>query len=138
MSLDFFLRDGDDQKAQGATHLDDMDLISSSKFTGPWGPALVAVAMKDGVHCCWYCGGYFDREKQKLKPEEQQIGYSYILLHRGCIGGGRLTSYRGFTDIERGLQARRFMAQATKGLAKVASETGPQPAADTPLIILAK
>jgi hypothetical protein len=133
--MDFFLRDGDEQKAQGATHLDDMDLISSRKFTGPWGPALVAVAMKDGVHCCWQCGGFFDPNKTKLRPEEQQIGYTYILLHQGCIGSPRLSSFRGFSDIERGLQARRFMAKATKPLAAVAAEGQPDA---SPIILLNK
>lgn len=132
--MDFFLRDSDEQKAEGATHLDDMDLISSRKFSGPWGPALVAVAMKDGVHVCWQCGGHFDNEVLRLKPEEQQLGYTYILLHRGCIGGSRLSSYRGFADIERGLQARRFMAKATKPLAAIANEG----AANSPLIIVGK
>jgi hypothetical protein len=135
---DFFLRDGDEQKAQGATHLDELDLIHSRKFSGPWGAALVAVAMKHGVHVCWQCGGYFDNQIPKFKPEEQQLGHSYILLHRGCIGGARLTSYRGFTDIERGLQARRFLAKATKTVAAAAESSQPAPAADTPIIVLAK
>lgn len=134
----FFLVDSDEQKARGATHLDDMDLISSRKFTGPWGPALVAVAMKFGVHVCWQCGEPFVNGDHKLAPEEQQLGYTYILLHRGCIGANRLTSVRSFTDIERGLQARRFMAKATKPIAAAAAEGQAAPSADSPLIVLPK
>lgn len=135
---DFFLRNEDEKLAENATHLDDIDLVPSTQgFTGPWGASLVVVAMKHGAHVCWKCGGFFDESKPEHKRQEIKHGETHILLHRGCVGGQRLTSYRGFDDTIRGLQARRFMAKATQPLATIANEAGGS-AADSPLIVLPK
>lgn len=109
---DFFLKSGDDQLAMGAQHLDDIDLIYSKTYTGPWGASLVAVAQKDGVHVCWRCGEQFNETVPKYAPAEVKTGDALILLHKGCVSPTR--SSRSFTDIVRGLQARRFVAKAVK------------------------
>lgn len=105
--MDFFLRDGDEQKARGAEMLDDLDLV-----TGRQGQ-LVAVAQKDGRHVCWQCGDLFDGDVSKLRPTEVKLGTAYVLLHAQCINP-KIKSYASFTDRVRGLQARRFFAKAVK------------------------
>jgi hypothetical protein len=123
--MDFFLRDGDEQRALGATHLDDIDLIFSEREVGPWGRSLVAVAVKHGQHVCWQCGGPFDPQKSPLRAVEIKVqGASVpILLHAGCTGT-RPKSFRSFTDIVRGLQARRFYAKAIQPLERVRAASG--------------
>lgn len=121
-SMDFFLRDGDEQKAEGAVHLDDIDLVYSKHTIGPWGPVLVTVAVRDGMHVCWQCGGPFDPNgKRDLHPQEVKNGYATMLLHAGCVGRKTLSA-RSYHDILRGLQARRFYAKATHPVAKVVEE----------------
>lgn len=120
--MDFFMRDGDEQKAEGAVHLDDVDLVYSKHTVGPWGPVLVTVAVKDGAHVCWQCGGHFDPNgKRELQPQEVKDGYATLLLHSGCVSR-KTMSVRGYHDILRGLQARRFYAEATQPIAKAADK----------------
>jgi len=116
--VDFFLRSGDEQKARGAQLLDDMDLIPSKEMSGPWGPSLVVVAQRQGVHVCWYCGEQFQQDDKALRPAEVQDGYARILLHAGCVGG-KPKSVRSFDDIQRGYQARRFLTKAVKSVEKL-------------------
>lgn len=121
---DFFLRDGDEQRAEGAVHLDDLDLVYSKHEIGPWGPILVSVAVKHGMHVCWRCGEPFDENgKRELRPQEVKTGYATILLHAGCVNR-RLLSVRSYHDIIRGLQARRFYAKATQSLDNVLKGAG--------------
>lgn len=117
----FFLRSGDEQRVRGAQFLDDLDLVPSKELSGPWGPALVAVAQRAGAHVCWYCGEPFG-DSQKHRPTEVQQGYARILLHAGCING-KPKSVRSFDDIQRGLQARRFVTRAVKGIEKLLGRT---------------
>ena len=120
---DFFLRDGDEQRAEGAVHLDDVDLVYSKHEIGPWGPILVTVAVSHGVHVCWRCGEPFDENgKREIRPQEVKTGYATILLHAGCVNR-RLLSARSYNDIIRGLQARRFYAKAVKPFDSAASST---------------
>lgn len=113
--VDFFLKSGDEQKAENATFLDDIDLIPSRERNGPSGPMLVAVAQKNGHHVCWQCGEAFNPMISKLLGVEVQQGHAYILLHQGCVDG-RPKSFRSFLDVTRGLSARRFITKATKTL----------------------
>jgi hypothetical protein len=122
--MDFFLRDGDEQRAKGAVFMDDIDLILSEKgATGPWGASLVAVAVRhvDGatVHVCQCCGEIFDEADPKRKSTEVRMGHAIMKLHLRCVSE-RPNSSRSFADIVRGMQGRRFFAKATQQLAKVA------------------
>jgi len=108
----FFLVDGDEQRARGAEYLDDVDLIYSKEACGPWGPSLVVVAQREGMHVCWRCGEHFDPSSRKQKPVETVTGHSRVLLHAACVAPAK--SMRSFHDITRGLQARRFFARAVK------------------------
>lgn len=110
---DFFIRNNDEQLAENATHLDDVDLIPSKVSVGPWGPSLVAVAVKHGIHVCWRCGEGFNQNKPNLQETEVAMGGARVLLHSMCVNGST-RSFRSFADITRGLQARRFFANATK------------------------
>lgn len=111
----FFLRDGDTQRAHGAQHMDDIDLVESKSARGVWGPSLVAVAQRGGVHVCWYCGEMFDEESKKLRGVEVQVGYARIMLHAACVNR-ESKSFRSFDDLTRGHQLRRFAGKAVKSL----------------------
>jgi len=109
----FFFRDEDEKLAQGAVHMDDLDLINS-----PFDGALVAVAMKGGRHVCWQCGEGFDESNPKLKRVEVKHGYSRILLHARCEKGkpGISVYYNNL----RGMQVRRKMASIAKASQSIA------------------
>jgi hypothetical protein len=121
--MDFFLRDGDEQRAQGAVFMDDIDLIPSVRETGPWGASLVAVAVRHingmQVHVCQCCGEPFDESDPKRKSTEARMGFAIMKLHARCINE-RPRSVRSFSDVVRGMQSRRFYAKATNTLAKIA------------------
>lgn len=139
--VNIHFRDEDERLASNATHLDDIDLVHSKLFTGPWGPALVAVAQKAGVHVCWRCGGMFDTNVPEVRPTEVKHGTAYILLHAKCVEGQRLTSARSVDDIFRGLQVRRGMAsvaKASQSVADAAAAGSQQAAADSPIILFPK
>lgn len=112
--MDFFLRDGDEQKARNAVHMDDLDLVMS-RLDG----ALVAVAVKHGLHVCWTCGHTFDESTPKLRTTEVKTGLSRILLHAGCVK--RSDPSHIYENHVRGLQTRRFFARAIKPLADAAT-----------------
>jgi hypothetical protein len=115
---DFFLRDRDAQLAQGAQHLDDIDTVPSKEKMTVWGPAIVVTAVRQGNHACWYCGGYYNPADKKLKPVEVELGTARVLLHAGCVDK-KPRSQRSFDDVQRGLTARRFFAQAVKKVTSV-------------------
>jgi hypothetical protein len=122
----FFLVDGDEQRARGAEHLDDIDLIHSKEINGPWGPSLVAVAQRGGAHVCWQCGEPFDSADPKHRGVEVAAGFARILLHAKCVNP-KTRSTRTFHDITRGLQARRFFAKAVKAVSKVLESPDKKP-----------
>ena len=121
--MDFFLRDGDEQRAESATFMDDIDLIYSKNQSTAAGPKLVAVAVRHvnglAVHVCQCCGEAFDENVPKLASSEVQMGWSIMKLHTWCAQG-RKRSFRSFSDIVRGMQSRRFFAKATDKVAKAA------------------
>lgn len=99
----------DEQKALGATHLDDLDLLPSRRDG-----RLVAVAMKHGMHVCWQCGECFEDHVPARMFVEKQLGYSRVALHSGCTAGSKVRSVRSFDDLVRGLQVRRGMADIAR------------------------
>ena len=119
---DFFLRDGDMQKAEGAVFMDDIDMVYSKKEVGPYGPVLVVVAMRQGQHVCQQCGeGFEEHGKRELRPEEVKVGGPVpVLLHAGCVRKKR--SFRSHHDLIRGMQARRFYAKAVNKVEKAKEE----------------
>jgi hypothetical protein len=123
--MDFFLRDGDEQRARGAVFMDDIDLIPSEREKGPWGASLVAVAVRHvngmQVQVCQCCGEPFDESKSKLRGTEVHMGFAIMKLHTECVNK-RPRSSRSFSDIVRGMQGRRFFANATQRIAKAVSE----------------
>lgn len=120
--MNFFLRDGDEQRAQGAVFMDDIDLIYSKHESTAMGPKLVAVAVRhiDGceVHVCQCCGEPFDEDDPKFRSSEVHMGFAIMKLHTRCASGQRPKSFRSFSDITRGMQSRRFFAKATRPFAK--------------------
>jgi hypothetical protein len=124
--MDFFIRDGDEQRAQQAVFMDDIDLIYSEKSIGSWGPSLVAVAVRhvDGlaVHVCQCCGEPFDDADSKYRSAEVRMGSAIMKLHARCASGERKSSFRSFADVVRGMQSRRFFAKATDPVARAAGE----------------
>jgi hypothetical protein len=114
--MDFFLRDGDETRLKNAQLADDMDLIYSTRHIGPWGPELVAVAMRSGAHVCWYCQELFNEGRSQLRPIEVRHGYTLILMHAGCIGK-KPRSAAVFNDLVRGHQMRREATKIVKGSA---------------------
>lgn len=114
--VDFFLRDEDEKLAEGATHMDDIDLIVS-----PIDGKLVAVSQKKGRHCCWQCGGMFVESSSQLRGVEVKFGDGpRILLHAQCSGGKPDVSI--YYSHLRGMQVRRFFARATKRLGDAAGK----------------
>jgi hypothetical protein len=113
----------DEQKALGATHLDDVDLLPSIRDG-----RLVAVAMKAGCHVCWQCGDGFEDHLPARKYTEKQMGYSRVALHAECVNGGKVRSVKSFNDVVEGLQVRRGIAKIAKdsqSVADAAEKAGP-------------
>ncbi len=118
----FFMQDGDETRLKNAQLADDMDLISSQHFIGPWGPELVAVAMHSGVHVCWYCHDMFQGHRAK-RPIEVRHGHVLVLLHAGCHGKKPRT-FEVVNDLVRGHQLRREAARLVKASAGLDAATG--------------
>lgn len=118
---DFFLQDGDETRLRNARLADDMDLITSRHFIGPWGPELVAVAMHSGAHVCWYCHDLFT-EHGKKRSVEVRHGHVLILLHAGCVGRKPRT-FSVVSDLVRGHQLRREAARIVKASVSLETET---------------
>lgn len=114
--VDFFIQDGDETRLKNARLADDMDLIYSARHIGPWGPELVAVAMREGAHVCWYCQELFNDGKSQFRQVEVRHGYTLILMHAGCIGKKPRTA-AVFNDLVRGHQLRREATKIVKGSA---------------------
>lgn len=110
---EFFFRDEDEKLAQGAVHMDDLDLVNS-----PFDGALVAVAVKGGRHVCWQCGEGFDESNPKFKRVEVKLGTVRILLHARCEKGkpGMSVYYNNL----RGMQVRRHMAKIARASQTIA------------------
>ncbi len=113
--MDFFLQDGDETRLKNAQLADDMDLLYSKHHIGPWGPELVACAMRAGAHVCWYCQELYS-ESGKNRPIEIRHGFVLLLLHAGCIGK-KPRSFRTYEDLVRGHQLRREATKVVKGSA---------------------
>lgn len=109
---DFFLQEGDETRLKNAKLADDMDLLSSRHFIGPWGPELVAVAMHSGVHVCWYCHDMF-LDRGPKRSIEVRHGHVLILLHAGCVGKKPRT-FEVVSDLVRGHQLRREASKIIK------------------------
>lgn len=122
--MDFFLRDGDETRLKNAQLADDMDLTYSRRSIGPWGPELVAVAMRSGAHVCWYCQELFDESRSAFRPVEVRHGYALILLHAGCIGKKPRTA-QVVNDLVRGHQLRREATKVVKGSTNLELAKGP-------------
>lgn len=124
--MNFFLRDGDEQRAQSAVFMDDIDLIYSKTQATAAGPKLVAVAVRHvngmSVHVCQCCGEGFDEKTPKLAPAEVNMGSAIMLLHAHCVNKRTRSSFRSFADITRGMQGRRFFAKATKPFDRASGE----------------
>jgi hypothetical protein len=120
---DFFLRDGDMQRAESAVYMDDIDMVPSEKEIGPWGPILVVVALRDGKHVCQQCGEPFSREKPHLRGKEVKTKGATvpIMLHEGCANRKK-RSLPSVHDLTRGMQARRFFAKAVNGVEEATAE----------------
>lgn len=114
---DFYIKDEEQRVAEGATHMNDLDLIRNSDGE------LVAVAMANGQHVCWRCGKGFNNAEPKLQRVEVKMGYSRILLHAQCEAGN--PNPKLYFNNLRGLQIRRNLGRAarlSKGVAAAASE----------------
>ena len=127
--MDFFLRDGDESRLKNAQLADDMDLLYSRGHIGPWGPELVACAMRSGAHVCWYCQELFDENRSPLRQVEVRHGYTLILMHAGCIGKKPRTA-AVFNDLVRGHQLRREATKIVKSSAALEEARG---VSDSPL-----
>lgn len=116
MPVDFFTKaeSKDDHLAKNAAP-GDIDLVIS-----PRDQTLVAVAQIQGVHVCSYCHREFEDDvfSPKRSVEFNPGGHgTRILIHSGCVS--KVKGYRGnlLHDMERGHQALRFEAHATKPFA---------------------
>lgn len=127
--MDFFLRDGDESRLKNAQLADDMDLLYSRSHIGPWGPELVACAMRSGAHVCWYCQELFDENRSSLRQVEVRHGYTLILMHAGCIGKKPRTA-AVFNDLVRGHQMRREATKVVKASVALEEARG---VSDSPL-----
>lgn len=114
---DFFIKSDDaelEKLAEGAVHMDDIDLIMSPKDG-----ALVPCAMKKGQHVCWQCGGAFNEGVPGLRRTEVKHGYVRIMLHAQCESGNPNKVFQNpvklFSDNVRGMQYRRSLARAAHG-----------------------
>lgn len=127
--MDFFLQDGDETRLRNARLADDMDLLYSKTHIGPWGPELVACAMRSGAHVCWYCQDLFNEGKNTLRAVEVRHGYTLILMHAGCIGKKPRTA-QVFNDLVRGHQMRREATRVVKASVALEDARG---VSDSPL-----
>jgi hypothetical protein len=120
--MQFFFKDGDEKLAEGATHMDDIDMIQS-----PIDGALVVVAMKHGQHVCQICGGPFDEEDPRYRSQEVKMGGTRMLLHGRCHARHSRAGQNLFQicwDRFRGMQVRRSLAQAARQSQAVADAAG--------------
>jgi hypothetical protein len=106
--------------AEGATHMDDIDLVMS-----PVDGALVPCAMKGGKHVCWECGETFNEGIPARRRSEVKHGHVRILLHAGCEDYDvRKRVHQNpaqlFNNNLRGMQYRRQLAHAARGSQSVA------------------
>jgi len=118
----FYIRSEDEQAALGATHMDDIDLITS-----PRDGLLVIVAVKGGRHVCQLCGGTFDESNPKLRGVEVSFspGSPKLLMHNGCESK-KIQVQNKF----RGLEVRRNLARiarASSGIQQAAVDSTPKP-----------
>lgn len=104
----FQFKDGDEQRAAGARHLDDIDMVIS-KHDG----ALVVVAIHKGQHVCQQCAEPFDDARDDLRGVEMRTTGGRVLLHSKCLNP-HPTSFRRLMDNVRGHQVRRFITKASK------------------------
>ena len=113
-----WVKNQDEVNAQGATFLDDMDMIIS-----PNGGHLVPVAMKHGVHVCWACGEPFDSLDRRYRMVEKFTGGTVpVGVHAMCINPKPRAS---FASVVSGLSHRRALARvakASEGIAAAAIE----------------
>ena len=120
--VQFFIRDEDERLAEGATHMDDIDMVLS-----PIDGALVVVAVKNGQHVCQICGGPFDEEDPRFKAQEVKMGGTRMLLHGRChtqhARAGQ-NFYQVFCNTIRGMQIRRSLARAAKESQALAGAAG--------------
>jgi len=118
----FFIRDEDERLAEGATHMDDIDMILS-----PVDGALVVVAVKQGQHVCQICGGPFNEEDPRFRGQEVKMGGTRMLLHGRCHTQHAQAGQNLFQvcwNKIRGMQIRRAMAAAARNSEAVASAAG--------------
>jgi len=112
--MDILVRhETEDQKlAEGATFLDDLDLIVS-----PRDGLLVVVAVKAGQHVCQQCGGLFDENDPRMRGAEVSLapGSPRLKLHSRCQ-----STPKQYNKIFRGLQIRRALAKAAKASGSLA------------------
>ncbi len=104
----FQFKDGDEQRAAGARHLDDIDMVIS-RHDG----ALVVVAVHNGQHVCQRCAEPFDENRQELKGTEMRTEGGRVLLHSKCLNPSP-TSFKRLMDNLRGHQVRRFITKTSK------------------------
>lgn len=108
----------DEHLARGAVFGDDLDLIHS-----PVDGAIVTVAMRHGVHVCWYCFRGFDQGVPRLRRQEVLLGFSRVLLHAGCESKQPRAFVGADLDQVREIRVRKGMknvAEATKRIASAA------------------
>lgn len=106
------IKSEEEQLAEGATFLDDMDMIIS-----PNGGHLVPVAMKHGVHVCWACGEQFDESNRQLRLVEKRVGGPVpIGVHAKCVDP---KDRKPFFDVAKGLQIRRELAKVAKASSSI-------------------
>jgi hypothetical protein len=106
-------RETEDQKlAEGATFLDDLDLIVS-----PRDGLLMMVAVKGGQHVCQQCGGLFDENDPRLRSAEVSLapGSPRLKLHSRCQSASKQ-----YNKVFRGLEIRRAFARAAKASGSLA------------------
>jgi hypothetical protein len=102
----------DEKLAEGATFLDDIDLVLGRN------DKLVMVAMKGGRHVCQQCGALFAEHDTYLRGVEVTLapGSPPVLLHAKC---SNRTDTRRIWNVFKGLGIRRRLARAAKASATV-------------------
>lgn len=103
----------DEKLAEGATFLDDIDLILS-----PRDQTLVMVAVKGGRHVCQQCGGLFAEHDQQFRGVEVSLapGSPRVLLHAKCENWA---DGRRIQRVFDGLGVRRRLASAMKASSRI-------------------
>lgn len=104
----FHFKDGDEQLAKNAKHLDDIATIIS-KHDG----AIVVVAVHNGVYVCQQCGEPFDDTRPDLRGAEMRTTGAHVLLHSKCLNPNP-RSFQRIMDSVRGHQVRRFVTKVAK------------------------